>query len=537
MEKMYEEGGLATDGMNVDPVSGNDIPVGSNATDVRDDVDAKLSTGEYVVPADVVKYVGVAQLEKLVDKAKAGLEKMDDDGRIGGEPTTDVEEVTLGGDLSVLDGYATGGMVAGTDIDGIINRVKAAAMKDPSIINMLKAKGIFVQEPQPQGQLQQQAMSQGAVPTQAAPPSMQGKAEPAAFAEGGLTGPSITPFNPYAYTPGFSAETGAMEVTPPLSGTTVAPTVGATAAAPVTGICDPGFVWDASRNMCVPIESSQGSSSGVVTPEATSNPNAWMDKFDYSRPENLLESTMTTLGSGEKEKDVGLLGGLGGMVTDSLSRGLVGGLVGKTMATNTVAQAAANAIILRDAGRDDLADKLQKQIKEYSKEKGLKNVPTAWRNGDRLATTIMENRNESISKWGTTTTKPTTTTTAATPAPVANLSGNVAESNTPIKLSPNQISDKYRAQGTNAGDKIASVAEKAAKTGGSIASVSQTGSKGYGSSSSSDKSTGGQGNQGSGSGWGGMAKGGLVSKPKPKAKLTPNNNNTTNKKGLGANKP
>ena len=53
-------------------------------------------------------------------------------------------------------------MVAGTDIDGIIKRVKAAAMKDPSIINMLKAKGIFVQEPQPQGQLQQQAMSQGA---------------------------------------------------------------------------------------------------------------------------------------------------------------------------------------------------------------------------------------------------------------------------------------------------------------------------------------------------------------------------------------
>jgi hypothetical protein len=401
MEKMYEEGGLATDGMNVDPVSGNDIPVGSNATDVRDDVDAKLSTGEYVVPADVVKYVGVAQLEKLVDKAKAGLEKMDDDGRIGGEPTTGVEEVTLGGDLSTLDGYATGGMVAGTDIDGIINRVKAAAMKDPSIINMLKAKGIFVQEPQPQGQLQQQAMSQGAVPTQAAPPSMQGKAEPAAFAEGGLTGPSITPFNPYAYTPGFSAETGAMEVTPPLSGTTVAPTVGATAAAPVTGICDPGFVWDASRNMCVPIESSQGSSSGVVTPESTSNPNAWMDKFDYSRPENLLESTMTTLGSGEKEKDVGLLGGLGGMVTDSLSRGLVGGLVGKTMATNTVAQAAANAIILRDAGRADLADKLQKQIKEYSKEKGLKNVPTDWRNGDRLATTIMEQQAQAsmVNDW------------------------------------------------------------------------------------------------------------------------------------------
>ena len=401
MDKMYEEGGLATDGMDVDPVSGNDIPTGSNATDVRDDVDAKLSTGEYVVPADVVKYVGVAQLEKLVDKAKAGLEKMDDDGRIGGEPATDVEEVTLGGDLSVLDGYATGGMVAGTDIDGIINRVKAAAMKDPSIINMLKAKGIFVQEPQPQGQLQQQAMSQGAVPAQAAPPSMQGKAEPAAFADGGFAGPSITPFNPYAYTPGFSAETGVTGMAPPLSGQTAAPVTPnvATTAAPVTGICDPGFVWDAARNMCVPIESSQGSSSSDVVPATTSNPNAWMDKFDYSKPENLLESTMTTLGAGKKEKDVSLLGGLGGMLSNAFSGGLAGGLIGKVMATNNVAQASANAIVLREAGRDDLADKLEEQIKTYSKDKGLENVPTDFRNGNQLASDIAKTQVNTIRKW------------------------------------------------------------------------------------------------------------------------------------------
>lgn len=402
MDKMYDEGGLATDGMDVDPVSGNDIPVGSNATDVRDDVDAKLSTGEYVVPADVVKYVGVAQLEKLVDKAKAGLEKMDDDGRIGGEPTTDVEEVTLGGDLNTLDGYATGGMVAGADIDGIINRVKAAAMKDPSIINMLKAKGIFVQEPQPQGQLQQQAMSQGAVPTQAAPPSMQGKADPVAFAEGGLSGPAITPFNPYSYTPGFSAETSVTGMAPTLSGqpaAPVTPNVATTAAAPVTGICDPGFVWDAARNMCVPIESSQGSSSSAVVPATTSNPNAWMDKFDYTKPENLLESTMTTLGAGKKEKDVSLLGGLGGMLSNAFSGGLAGGLIGKVMATNNVAQAAANAIVLREAGHADLADKLEEQIKTYSKDKGLENVPTDWRNGNQLASDIAKTQVNTIRKW------------------------------------------------------------------------------------------------------------------------------------------
>jgi hypothetical protein len=395
MEKMYEEGGLATDGMNVDPVSGNDIPVGSNATDVRDDVDAKLSTGEYVVPADVVKYVGVAQLEKLVDKAKAGLEKMDDDGRIGGEPTTDVEEVTLGGDLSVLDGYATGGMVAGTDIDGIINRVKAAAMKDPSIINMLKAKGIFVQEPQPQGQLQQQAMSQGAVPTQAAPPSMQGKAEPAAFAEGGLSGPSITPFNPYAYTPGFSAETSVTGAAPTVSGQPAAP------AAPVAGICDPGFVWNAEKNMCVPVETPQATSGGDSSSsgtDTTPNPNSWMDKFDYSNPATLLEQTMTSLGagSGKKEEDKSLVGSLLGLAGGVFT----GGIIGKFVSANNVAQASANAIILRESGRTASADKLDKAIADYAKAKGISNL-SDFTTGKRLAESAQTVNESNINRWGT----------------------------------------------------------------------------------------------------------------------------------------
>tara|TARA_R110001606_G_scaffold246739_1_gene394788 strand:- start:1695 stop:2264 length:570 start_codon:yes stop_codon:yes gene_type:complete len=110
---------------------------------------------------------------------------------------------------------------------------------------------------------------------------------------------------------------------------------------------------------------------------------------------------MTTLGAGKKEKDVSLLGGLGGMLKSTLSGGLLGGLVGKTIATNNVAQAAANAIVLREAGRDDLADKLEEQIKTYSKDKGLENVPTEWRNGDRLAATIMEQQAQAskVNNW------------------------------------------------------------------------------------------------------------------------------------------
>jgi hypothetical protein len=84
--KLFQEGGIADDGIDRDPVSGNEVPPGSLASEVRDDVDAKLSEGEYVVPADVVRFFGVDYFEKLRKKAKAGLEDMEADGRIGGEP-------------------------------------------------------------------------------------------------------------------------------------------------------------------------------------------------------------------------------------------------------------------------------------------------------------------------------------------------------------------------------------------------------------------------------------------------------------------
>jgi len=81
-----QEGGLRDDGMNQDPVSGNEIPSGSMAKEVRDDISAFISEGEYVVPADVVRYLGVKHFEDLRDKAKSGLQNMEANGRIGGEP-------------------------------------------------------------------------------------------------------------------------------------------------------------------------------------------------------------------------------------------------------------------------------------------------------------------------------------------------------------------------------------------------------------------------------------------------------------------
>lgn len=85
------------EGGEVDPVSGNDIPPGVAPENVRDDVPAMLSEGEYVVPADVLKFFGVSFFEKLRSKAKAGMQELDSGGRIGGEPTQGTVEMAEGG--------------------------------------------------------------------------------------------------------------------------------------------------------------------------------------------------------------------------------------------------------------------------------------------------------------------------------------------------------------------------------------------------------------------------------------------------------
>ena len=84
-----------------DPVSGNDIPLGSTAENVRDDIPTNLSEGEIVVPADVVNYHGVKLFEDLRAEAKMGFRQMEDDGRIGGQPMDDDMDMDI--ELSELD--------------------------------------------------------------------------------------------------------------------------------------------------------------------------------------------------------------------------------------------------------------------------------------------------------------------------------------------------------------------------------------------------------------------------------------------------
>lgn len=91
---MFETGGLKDEGGSVDPVSGNDVPVGSTQKEVRDDIDAKLSEGEFVLPADVVRYIGLENIMKMRDMAKEGLAKMEAMGQMGNSEEATMDDET-----------------------------------------------------------------------------------------------------------------------------------------------------------------------------------------------------------------------------------------------------------------------------------------------------------------------------------------------------------------------------------------------------------------------------------------------------------
>ena len=113
--ELFEDGGLKDEGGMVDEVSGNDVPSGSTREEVRDDIPAQLSEGEFVFPADVVRYIGLEKLMMMRQEAKQGLKQMEAMGQMGNS-----DEATMPDDLPFdetdLDieddlEYNTGGVV------------------------------------------------------------------------------------------------------------------------------------------------------------------------------------------------------------------------------------------------------------------------------------------------------------------------------------------------------------------------------------------------------------------------------------------
>jgi len=116
--EMFEDGGLMDEGGTIDPVSGNDVPPGSTQEEVRDDIPAQLSEGEFVFPADVVRYIGLGNLMRMRQEAKLGLRLMDEMGQMGNSDEASMPD-DMPFDINDLDmedepEYNVGGFVPGT---------------------------------------------------------------------------------------------------------------------------------------------------------------------------------------------------------------------------------------------------------------------------------------------------------------------------------------------------------------------------------------------------------------------------------------
>jgi len=145
--EMFEDGGLKDEGGMTDSESGNDVPVGSTRKEVRDDIPAQLSEGEFVFPADVVRYIGLEKLMGIRQQAKMGLQEMEAMGQMGNsDEATMPDDLPFNeSDLIIIDGdkeveMAKGGVLKAAEGTDVKTRVL-----NPSddIVDKRKRKGSF----------------------------------------------------------------------------------------------------------------------------------------------------------------------------------------------------------------------------------------------------------------------------------------------------------------------------------------------------------------------------------------------------------
>jgi len=379
MAFMMDEGGLKDDGMEKDPVSGNEVPSGSMAKEVRDDIPAQLSEGEYVVPADVVRYYGVKFFEDLRERAKIGLQDMEMNGRIGGEP------VPAGGPMNDEE-------LSPEEMQAIQEMM---GMFEGGSINALKT--------------QQELLEQPPAKAQGNPVMMADGGEVKGYAPGGLE-QSFLDTGQQAVNRGFvgfplgstifpSEKTGQTALGP--AGTQVATTKAIDTAITGTAGTDTSILTTVTLygpngeivTLTLPTDQArydQLISEGYTTEmpvagepvvkgggngggdKVTSDGNAWMDKFDYTgdfSTNNLAQQT-----------------------SDTLKKAPVGGVIGAFINGSNAAQAAANIIILEENGGDptEIA-KLKAEYQKFIKDTNLSYLPKELINGDALAKDIVRN--------------------------------------------------------------------------------------------------------------------------------------------------
>ena len=404
----------------VDPVSGNEIPPGSLPEEVRDDIDARLSEGEYVVPADVVRYFGVKYFEDLRTEAKLGLSGMESDGRIGGEPMAvdpsgmppegmDISEediaaleqalttgVANGGLMDKMARVAkydplvnarmnAGGLIVGfaegggavqslyndpTRIDALIQKVTAAAQSNPSLMGELAKRGVSVNTTQanmdPNAMQQANNQVQAFAPGGDVAPTFNAASFPLGFSTFGPSAPGMdsitTQVAYYNPTTGenrtFAHYSSTNTPAEPIPAGFIMGSAPATSTAGVQAAVDSGQVID--TNTAPGGDKDQNRFMQELMENKDKDPYSFADKYDYSNPSALTATLMDTID--DKETDL----------QDRLTKAFIPGLIGNAIYLDKARKVKANIDWLKSIGEDANAKILDDQLKNYIIERDVK---------------------------------------------------------------------------------------------------------------------------------------------------------------------
>ena len=145
--EMFDLGGLKDQGETIDRKSRNKVPVGSLQKEVRDDVPINISEGEFVLPADVVRYHGLEKIMNMRQNAKSGLKLMDKMGQMGNS-----DQATLPDDIPFQpQNYQEGGAIVTPQIQmpeiQLQNQVPGVNVAPPQQLGMRPS--VYAQQQQP----------------------------------------------------------------------------------------------------------------------------------------------------------------------------------------------------------------------------------------------------------------------------------------------------------------------------------------------------------------------------------------------------
>ena len=375
--------------VEVDPVSGNDVPPGSLPEEVRDDIPAQLSEGEYVVPADVLRFYGMKFFEDLRKEAKIELARMDAEGRIGGEPMGEMEDDDLTPEeMAEIDsmmmavggfatqqptqstqpdpyqqqqmmyrqgapvamgnaGYAQGGEVRGYQFGGsAAAALGATAMQDTTETPVVEPPATTT--PMPMGTQANLDFSQFGAGFSFSPQAQQNLQQ---LGQQTAPQPEFTPVIMYA-PDGTEVEATTLEE--------------------YNNYLSQGYT------MAPPAVKPSNDDGPPPTETEPKDPTSWADGLDFTDPESIKEQvkSMLELSKGEK---AGMTGAISGF-------GLLGAAGAGAYRATGIARANAMADILEDLyGKEEVEDLRTEINKTIEDSVFLKNLPNEWINGDKIA--------------------------------------------------------------------------------------------------------------------------------------------------------